>query len=159
MNKTFITGNLTKDPELRTANTRDGQVNVCNFTVAVNRRNGGQNNDADFFKVTTWRGLADNCAKYLAKGRKVAVTGTVSASAYIGNDGQPRARLEINADDVEFLSPKQDVPGGQSGYQNAPGSYQGTPAGYQSAPPANQTPQRVDQQSGFVQVDEEELPF
>ena len=79
MNKLTIIGNLTRDPELRT--TASG-VNVCSFTVAVNRRNrrDDQNGqpEADFFRVTAWRQLADICSKYLAKGRKVCVVGAVS---------------------------------------------------------------------------------
>ena len=158
MNKTFIIGNLTRDPELRTVNGQDGPVNVCDFTVAVNRKNGRNANgqqEADFFKVTAWRGLADVCAQYLAKGRKVSVIGPVTASAYIGNDGQARASLEIKADDVEFLTPKdqQSTATGYSAPQSASPPRQTAPAnpGYPQQP--------IDQRSGFVQVDEEELPF
>ena len=106
MNKLTIIGNLTKDPEKRTTSTG---VNVTSFTVAVNRKNkqDGQP-DADFFRVTAWRGLADNCAKYLAKGRKVAVVGSVSLHTYTTSKGEAGASLEVNADDVEFLSPKGD---------------------------------------------------
>ena len=72
MNKVFIVGNLTRDPELRS--TRDG-ISVCSFTVAVNRRvrnaEAGQP-EADFFRVTAWRALGENCSKYLSKGRKAA---------------------------------------------------------------------------------------
>lgn len=102
MNKSIIIGNLTRDPELRA--TQDG-THVCNFTVAVNRRTraGGQQ-EADYFRVTAWRTLGENCAKYLAKGRKVCVTGPVSARAYTGSDGMVRATLELTADEVEFLS-------------------------------------------------------
>ena len=158
MNKTTIIGNLTRDPELRSVSGRDGPVKVCDFTVAVNRRNGRSNAngqpEADFFKVTVWRGLADVCAQYLAKGRKVAVYGPVSASAYMGNDGNPRASLEITADDVEFLSLKQE---GTNAQQAAPASQ---PPTYPSAPAHPQyQQQRIDERSGFVQVDEEELPF
>lgn len=148
MNKTFIIGNLTRDPELRTVQGQDGPISVCDFTVAVNRRNGRTNAngqpEADFFKVTAWRGLGDNCAKFLAKGRKVSVVGPVSASAYVGNDGTARASLEIKADEVEFLTPKQDGAQPQS-----------------QTPPTHPAPaqQRTDRQSGFVQVDDEELPF
>lgn len=108
MNKTFIVGNLTKDPEIRT--TQAG-IPVCTFTVAVNRRLGAnaEHPEADFFKVTAWRQLGQNCHLFLTKGKKVSVVGSVSASAYTGNDGQPRASLEITADDVEFLSPKGDA--------------------------------------------------
>ncbi len=103
MNRLIIIGNLTKDPELRTTSTG---VNACTFTVAVNRRKkaDGQQ-EADFFRVTAWRGLADVCYQYLAKSRKVCVTGSVSVSPYIGNDGTPQASMEVSADDVEFLSP------------------------------------------------------
>lgn len=101
MNSLTIIGNLTKDPELRTTSTG---VNACTFTVAVNRRR-SQNNEADFFRVTAWRGLADVCQQYLAKSKKVAVVGSVSVSTYTANDGTTRATLEVNADDVEFLSP------------------------------------------------------
>ena len=102
MNKLTIIGNLTRDPELRT--TSSG-INVCSFTVAVNRRRSANSNqpEADFFRVTAWRQLGENCQRYLAKGRKVAVTGSVSVSTYTGNDGTTRATLEVTADDVEFL--------------------------------------------------------
>ena len=140
MNKVFIVGNLTRDPELRTV--RDG-ICVCSFTVAVNRRirnaEAGQP-EADFFRVTAWRGLGENCSRYLAKGRKVAVTGSVSVSTYTGNDGTTRATLEVTADDVEFLSPRGE--GGEVPATPRP----------QAAPVAPQS-------NGFVQVDDDELPF
>ena len=107
MNHLVIIGNLTKDPETRV--TQDGKK-VCNFTVAVNRRQKDRNgNDiADFFRVSAWNGLAETCQKYLAKGRKVGVSGRVSAHAYMTNDGNPAANLEILANDVEFLSSKNE---------------------------------------------------
>lgn len=64
--------------------------------------------EADYFRVTVWRQLGENCAKYLAKGRKVCVIGPVSVSTYTGNDGNTRATLEVTADDVEFLTPKNE---------------------------------------------------
>lgn len=104
MNKVFIIGNLTKDPELRS--TQDGTP-VCGFTVAVNRQKTKNNPDpgADFFNVNAWRGLGENCAKFLEKGRKVAVTGRVSLRTW-EKDGKHGASLEILAEDVEFLTPK-----------------------------------------------------
>ena len=130
MNKCQIVGNLTRDPELR--RTRDG-IAVCSFTVAVNRRPHGAQaqTEADYFRVTAWRGLGETCAKYLSRGRKVAVCGSVSAVPYTAQDGTARASLEITADDVEFLSPK----------------------GEQQEQP------HVDQRSGMVQVDDEKLPW
>lgn len=109
MNKVVIIGNLTRDPELRTTTTG---VNVCQFTVAVNRRNHSQSQqnsnqpEADFFRVSAWRQQGELCNKYLAKGSKVCVTGPVSISTYTGNDGTTRASLEVTADDVEFLVSK-----------------------------------------------------
>lgn len=109
MNKAIIIGNLTHTPELRA--TQDGTP-VCNFTVAVNRRVRGDQQSTDYFRVTAWRTLGENCAKYLAKGRKVGVTGTISARAYNGNDGQVHATLELTAEEVEFLTPKSEQPAG-----------------------------------------------
>jgi len=129
MNKAFIIGNLTKAPELRTTKTG---VSVCTFTVAVNRRRReGQEPEADFFRVTVWRQLGELCEKYLAKGRKVVVIGEVSVSTY-EKDGKTYANLELTADSVEFLSPKEHEEG--TAQQHAPASQ-------------------------FVEVDTEELPF
>ena len=96
MNKLFIVGNLTRDPELRS--TPNG-IPVCTFTVAVNRRRAAgaeaaQQPEADFFRVTAWRQLGENCNRYLAKGRKVAVVGAVQVSTYTAQDGTTRASLE-----------------------------------------------------------------
>ena len=160
MNRLTIIGNLTRDPDLRQVQGREGPITVCDFTVAVNRRNSGSNgqNEADFFRVTAWRGLGDNCAKYLAKGRKAAVVGSVSCRTYTGNDGVTRASLEVNADEVEFLSPRQDgaQPAGASAYQ--PPAHQNAPASPQGAPQPQYQQTRMDQ-NGFVEVDDEELPF
>ncbi len=167
MNKLHIIGNLTRDPELRQVNTQDGPVNVCDFTVAVNRRGRSNSNgqtEADFFRVTVWRGMADNCKKYLARGRKVCVVGAVSCRVYTGNDGVTRASLEIqNPDEVEFLTPKQEgqqqYQGGAPAYQNSQPQYQ-APA-YQNAPAQQQyqPQQQVDPRSGYPIIDDEELPF
>ena len=111
MNKIIIIGNLTGDPAIRT--TRDG-ISVCDFTVAVN---GPRKEDpAQFFRVSAWRQMAENCHKYLSKGRKVCVTGAVSAHPYQGNDGATRVSLDIQASEVEFLSPAS----GDSQQQSAP---------------------------------------
>lgn len=104
MNKLTIIGNLTRDPELRTTTTGK---NVCSFSVAVNKRNRQNGQDeADFFNVSTWNGLADICSKYLSKGRKVAVVGSVSLHTYTTQKGEQRADMQVTADDVEFLSPR-----------------------------------------------------
>ena len=105
MNKLTIIGNLTRDPETRT--TQKGNT-VCTFTVAVTKRNNRE--EADFFRVSAWGKLGETCQQYLAKGRKAAVTGSVSASPYTSQNGENRASLEVSADDVEFLSPKGETP-------------------------------------------------
>lgn len=108
MNKLTIIGNLVRSPEQRT--TQSG-ISVTTFTLAVNRRRqqDGQP-EADFFRVTAWRGLAETCGKYLDKGRKVCVVGPVSVNTYTGNDGQTRASMEVIAEDVEFLTPRNEQP-------------------------------------------------
>ena len=108
MQKITIIGNLTHNPETRT--TPSG-VSVCSFTVAVNRRFANQDGEkqTDFFRVNARRGLAENCAKYLAKGRKVAVIGELQARLYDGKDGEKRMSLDVQADEVEFLTPKSQA--------------------------------------------------
>jgi single-strand DNA-binding protein len=106
--------------------------------VAVNKRKTQNNQDpgADFFRVSAWRELGENCAKWLIKGKKVCVVGPVSVSVYTGNDGKSYANLEVQANEVEFLSPA--------------GQTENTPA--PATPPA-------DAQAGFTAVETEELPF
>lgn len=103
MNRLIIIGNCTKDPELRT--TQNGK-SVCTFNVAVNRRKKAneQQPDADFFRVTVWDALGENCAKYLTKGKKVGVVGSVSIHVYTNSKGEPGASMEVMAQEVEFLS-------------------------------------------------------
>ena len=107
MNKTTIIGNLTENPQARVVNSANGSANVCNFTVAKNRLVRGKKRTT-FFRVSCWGKQADNAMKYLLKGRKVCVVGPVEASAYIAQDGSARASLEVYADEIEYLSSKQD---------------------------------------------------
>ena len=130
MNKLTIIGNLTKVPELRV--TSQGTP-VCSFTVAVNSRKGNEDH-TDYFSVTAWRGLGENCAKFLDKGKKVAVIGPVTLRTW-DKDDKHGASMEVTADDVEFISPRvSDMP---------------TPAEAPAAPV----------KGGFTQVETDELPF
>lgn len=131
MNKLTIIGSLGNDPELKS--TKSG-IPVCTFSVAVNGKKGDEKTTT-WFRVTAWRQLGELCSKYLTKGRKVAVIGSVQVSTYTGSDGSTRASLEVTADEVEFLSAAN-----QGEYSES-----------------RQTVQ--DHQNEFVRVDDEELPF
>ena len=140
MQQLMIIGNLTKDPELRTTATG---LSVCSFTVAVNRRQTQQQRqnhqqpEADYFRVSAWRERGEVCAKCLSKGKKVCVIGTGVARAYTTSKGEAAASLEVTADEVEFLSSRNE--------------------GQQQSEP----PKQVDQQTGYeqVQMEDDELPF
>ena len=143
MNELTIIGNLTRDPDYRTVNTAQGQTPVCTYTVAVNRpRRNGQDTGADFFRVTTWRQQANNDFRYLHKGDKVYVAGPVRAEVFTTRDGKAAASLEVTANAIEYLTPRGAV-------DNVPPSAP-TPAPVQT---------RIDEQSGFEQVDVDDLPF
>ena len=95
-----------RDPELRT--TPSGK-NVCSFTVAVNRRKKVEGQpDADFFRVSAWDQLGDVCQKYITKGKKVCVVGSVGVHTYQNQKGEMIANLEVLAREVEFLSPRSE---------------------------------------------------
>jgi len=140
MNKLFLIGNLTQDPEVRTTTTG---VSVCTFSIAVSRRFSGQNGEkqTDYFRINAWRGLGDTCAKYLAKGRKVAVVGELQARTYQAKDGSMKMSLDVSADEVEFLTPRGQSEAGASPF----------------APTPMQPP--MQNLSGFTEIDEDELPF
>ncbi len=105
MNKVFLIGNLTKDPEITTTNSG---VSVCRFSLAVQRGFASNDNgpQADFFNIVVWRGLAENCHKFLKKGSKCCVVGRIQNVSYEAQDGTKRYSTEITASDVEFLSTK-----------------------------------------------------
>lgn len=118
MNKTILIGNLTRDPELSA--TPSG-VSVCKMSIAVNRNftNANGERETDFFNIVAWRGLADNCAKFLSKGKKIAVVGSIQNRSYETENGK-KYITEIMADEIEFLSPvnegkQQSKPAGQNG--------------------------------------------
>lgn len=141
MNKVFLVGNLTRDPELRQTNSG---LATCQFTIAINRpKNKDGVVQADYITIQTWRGQAENCAKYLAKGRKVAVCGELRTRSY-EKDGRKVYVTEVLANDVEFLTPRSQAAEPMDGYT----------AGESADPPAYQP-----DTNGFVQVDDDELPF
>ena len=105
MNKVFLIGNLTRDPEL--TETTSG-VSLCRFSIAVNRNYGGADGErkTDFFNVVAWRGLGETVARYAKKGNKVAVSGSIELRNYEDGQGVKRTGVDIVAQDVEFLTPK-----------------------------------------------------
>jgi len=116
MNKIILIGRLTKDPDLRY--TPNGAA-VCSFTLAVDRpfSQGGER-QADFINIVVWNKAAENCAKYLAKGRQAAVEGRLQIRSYDGNDGQKRWITEVVADRVEFIGGNNAGNGGSRGYDD-----------------------------------------
>ena len=145
MNKVFLIGNLTRDPEMRT--TTNG-IPVCNFSIAVNRRRRADaTQETDFFNIVAWRQLADLCQRYLSKGRKVAVTGSIQTHSYEAQDGTKRNTFDIVADEVEFLN-SPNSGSAQNEFHPAPAPAAPAPA---PAQPASEYT--------TVQVDDDELPF
>ncbi len=134
MNKVILVGNVTKDLELKT--TTNG-IATCTFSIAVNRKfkNAQGVQEADYINIVTWRQTAELCAKYLAKGRKVGVVGSIQTRSYTAKDGGKRYVTEVVADDVEFLTPR-----GSAGEN------------IQAGKPTNIS-------NGFTEVADDELPF
>jgi len=105
MNRVMLIGNLTRDPELTTTN---NGISLCRFSLAVQRRftSSDGERDVDFFNIVVWRGPAENCYKYLKKGSKVGIVGSIQTRSYEGNDGTKRYATDIVAEEVEFLTSK-----------------------------------------------------
>jgi len=105
MNKVILVGNLTRDPELIT--TSNG-ISLCRFSLAVQRRFAGPDGEreVDFINIVVWRAQADNCYKYLKKGSKCGVVGSLQTRSYDAQDGTKRYSTDVVAEEVEFLSTK-----------------------------------------------------
>ncbi|MCL2821791.1 MAG: single-stranded DNA-binding protein [Firmicutes bacterium] len=151
MNKVILIGNLTRDPELAT--TPSG-VSVCRFGIAVNRsyKNASGERDADFFNIVTWRKLAEICGEFLAKGRKVAISGSIETRTFEDKDGIKKNFTDIVADDVVFLTPKGEGGGNYSG-----GGYSGE--NRFSDNKSDRYESKGDSVSDLKPVDNDDLPF
>ena len=112
MNKVFLIGNLTRDPELSETNSG---IAVCRFGLAVNRQYASSDGEreTDFFQVTAWRGTGENVARYCKKGHKVAVVGSIQMRNYEDREGVKRTAVDIVAQDVEFLTQRARDDDGQ----------------------------------------------
>ena len=144
MNKVIMIGNLASDPEPFT--TQSG-ISRSTFRVAVQRRfaNAQGVREADFFTVIAWRQTADFCNRYLTKGRKVAVEGSIQNRSYDAQDGSKRYVTEIIADSVEAVGGRDEAQGQARPRDNGP-----TPPPAQPAGPA---------MNDFTEVEDDELPF
>jgi len=109
MNKVFLIGNLTRDPEL--TQTATG-ISICRMGIAVNRAyiNANGEREADFFDITVWRQQAEACHRFLKKGSKISIIGYLQKRVVEAQDGTKRHYIDITAEDVEFLSPREGSP-------------------------------------------------
>lgn len=108
MQKMTLIGNLVADPaQVTTSNNKT----FTKFRIAVNRRFTGANGEkvTDFFQITAFGKIGENCQKFLAKGRKVAIIGELQARTYEDSEGMTRMSLDVVADEVEFLTPKSEA--------------------------------------------------
>ncbi len=142
MNKAILIGNLTRDPEIRSAASGNS---VCTFTLAINRRFVNQQGvrEADFINIVCFKQLADLCGRYLSKGRKCSVIGSIQTRSYDAQDGSKRYVTEVVADEVEFLSSQTDAARAPRQDDNVPPPFE---SGNTTAP-------------GLQEVDDDELPF
>lgn len=103
MNSVNLTGNLASDVDVREVKVGDETRKVASFLLAVNRP--GKDAGADFLRINAWNGQGESCAKYLSKGKKVAVEGRIRSSQQVLEDGSKRNHVDVTANRVEFLSP------------------------------------------------------
>jgi single-strand DNA-binding protein len=120
INRVILTGNLTRDPELR--NLPSGTA-VCSLRVAVNtRRKDGSTGEwvdkPNYFDVTVWGAQGENCAQYLQKGRPVAVDGRLEWREWEDKQGNKRQSVDIIADSVQFLGSREGGENGGRGGEN-----------------------------------------
>ena len=151
LNKIFIMGRLTRDPELR--RTQSGTP-VTSFSLAVDRDDKSQSGEkeTDFIDGVAWRSTAESVSKYFTKGRIAVVEGRLQIRAWQDKDGNNRRSAEVVADNVYFGDSRRDSDSGSGNYGGGNSGYS-APAGGYAAP--------VGGGSGFAEIDEEDgdLPF
>ena len=141
INRVVMTGNLTRDPELRSL---PSGMSVCSLRIACNTRRKGASGEwedkPNYFDVTVWGAQGENCARYLSKGRPVAVDGRLEWREW-EQDGNKREAVEIVADSVQFLGSRGDGDGGGGGGGYIPADAPATPAGdFPSSPTDDDIP-------------------
>lgn len=155
MNKVFLIGRLTRDPELRYTSSN---VAVATFSLAVNRNfsNAQGEREADFINIVVWRKQAENVKNYLSQGSQVAIDGRIQTRSYDDNDGKRRYVTEVVADNVEFLGTK-----GSGNNTSMPSS---EPTPYDFGNDSNPTTTDVDNNpfadfGSSIEISDDELPF
>ena len=167
MNNVVLIGRLTRDPEL--SYTPNTQTAMCRFTIAVDRpRRQGEDQGADFIRITVWGRQAETCDRYLSKGRQVAVLGRIQTGSYKNREGVTVYTTDVVADRVEFLGGGNGGQGGQSGsYQGgSQGSFGGGSQGFGGSESQGQAFGQQTADSGFFddmpdtfQAAEDDIPF
>lgn len=107
MNKYIALGNLTRDPKFREVK---GDNKVCDFSIAINNK---VNDSVFFIDIETWNSVAENCNRFLTKGRKVLIEGRLASSSWKTKDGENRTRTYCVGEKVTFLDKSDDSPKGQ----------------------------------------------
>lgn len=169
MNKVFLIGRLTRDPELRYTGSN---IPVATFSLAVNRTytNQAGEREADFINIVVWRKQAENVKNYLAQGSQVAIDGRIQTRTYDGEDGKKRYVTEVIADNVEFLGTKASNNGASPNYNNSNNNYNNAPS--QQEPTPYDFPSNSESSSGTnvesnpfadfgssIEISDDELPF
>src|SRR3954471_5921446 len=155
INRVILTGNLTRDPELRST---PGGMSVCSLRIASNTRRkdnttGEWVDKPNYFSVTVWGAQGENCARFLNKGRPVAIDGRLEWREWQGQDGTKRESIEIVADSVQFLGGREDTGGGYNGGASAGGF---TPRSDVPADASDFAPQPVGARSDAA---DDDIPF
>ncbi len=156
MNKVFLIGRLTRDPELRYTGSNTA---VASFSLAVNRNFTNQQGEreADFINIVVWRKQAENVKNYLSQGSQVAIDGRIQTRSYDDNDGNRRYVTEVVADNVEFLGTK-----GSNNTNTNETSKEPTPYDFDKAPSTNGTDVSNNPFEDFgssIEISDDELPF
>ena len=155
MNKVFLIGRLTRDPELRYTGSN---VPVATFSLAVNRNftNQAGEREADFINIVVWRKQAENVKNYLSQGSQVAIDGRIQTRSYDDQEGNKRYVTEVVADNVEFLGSKSNS------NQSSSDTKEPTPYDFDKAPEAKGTDVDSNPFADFgssIEISDDELPF
>lgn len=163
MNKVFLIGRLTRDPELRYTSSN---IATASFSIAVDRNftNQSGEREADFINIVVWRKQAENVKNYLTKGSQVAIDGRIQTRSYDGQDGQKRYVTEVVADNVQFLGTRgsNSGSGDNINYSQPAFNDNATPYDFAQTPSQPTTDVSNDPFADFgssIEISDDELPF